>query len=151
MEKSLINFKSHHPDWQPRDETTSLYLSNLQSQMPSAFQSSARRSNNRMMLASTRLIAEETDAELREEQARRAQQYERAYNQAAGPSSSVGPASRYSASTRLQSQQDIIEEDSYLDERLYEADDTQQEAKRSPETFTGLIEEAYKTSTHKRW
>lgn len=108
------------------------------------------------MLASTRLIAEETETELREEQARRAQQYERAYNKAAGPSSSVGPASRYSASTRFQSQQgDIVEEsglgDSYLDERLYPGEDAPQETKKSPETFTGLIEEAYKTSSNKRW
>jgi hypothetical protein len=29
MEKSLLTFKSHHPDWMPQNETTSLYLSKM--------------------------------------------------------------------------------------------------------------------------
>jgi autophagy-related protein 9 len=142
LDKSLLNFKSAYPEWQPREDTTSLYLSHLQAQSP-AFGRRSMATRFGAPLASTTLMAD--DSTTQRDQENKARAYERAFQRAGARSV-----------TKHAPTDDCIAEEgldgSYGDTRTGPSAALALSPAGQPvDSVVGLMKQAYSSSKNKGW
>ena len=151
MERSVLGFRSTHPEWNPHDQTTSLYLSNMASIGPQHLGATqagrgTRSTSRSMRFASSFAVTSPQSGFVSPEQTVRgrenkARMYERAFQRAAGPRLRNGAA----ASGRA-AEHEAIEEEGYAGTTLQPAPSSPptDQPPQTPANLLGLLGQAGK-------